>query len=344
MKVNLRQAIVISLILTAFHLVPALHEWAQLGFPRDKVLLISVPIWLTFFNVGPFWVYYGLTQHSWFANQGKWLRCLGYILLMILGAHVVSRVMPLAFPHWQLDVFNQVFSGVLWGIFQFTLWEFYCIQQRLEQEKFLRKQVELNNLSNQLNPHFLFNGLNTISSLMLSEVEKADSVLHKFADLLRYALDKKDGLIDLQSEVEICQFYLDIEQERFGDNLKVDWQINTDMQGHQIPPLILQPLLENALKHAGARPLEITIVISSDAKSLYIEILDNGKGFPEDVLNGAQYGTGLKLVKERLALLDLGTLTLKNIHGALKNTQGNSDNTLGALQQLSIQNNHKKMS
>lgn len=318
MKLNLKKGILLSLILAAFHIIPAIQDWVKVGLPNDNVLLISVPIWLTFFFVGPFWVYYFLNNTPPIKRQNKIVRGLLYVVLMSIGARIVAELHFIAFPYWEFDTFNQMFSALIWGIFFFTLWEFYCLQYRLEQERFLRKQVELNNLTNQLNPHFLFNGLNTISSLMLHNVDKADNVLHKFADILRYSLDKKDALIDLQTEIEICQFYLDVEKERFGENLCVTWQIGSVLSKYKVPPLLFQPLLENVLKHAAVKPLRLHISLKSAGEQLEITIRDNGVGFSPEILEDQGFGTGLQLVYERLSLLNLGTLNLYNDGGAVQ--------------------------
>lgn len=317
MKLDLRQSVLISAFLGVLYLLPAINEWIQVGMPSDNVLLISTPIWLTFFYVGPFWLYYFCQRQEPFRRWHITFRGAVFVGFMWAGIYLVNYFHKWFFPHFDILSFERFFSAVLWGGFFFVLWESLILYQRYNREKALREQMQLLHLNNQLNPHFLFNSLNTISALIFENQEKADDVLHKFADILRYAIDVKDALIDLKTEIEISKFYLDVEKARFGDNLQVTWEIATDLEGINVPPLLMQPIIENSLKHASIRPLKIKISLYKKQERLCIDIQDNGQGYPTDILDDLNRGLGLKLIHERLAILKLGNLNLRNVNGAL---------------------------
>ena len=170
-------------------------------------------------------------------------------------------------------------------------------------------QAQLKMLRYQLNPHFLFNTLNAISTLILVEENKtANSMVTKLSEFLRYSLDK-DPLkkVSLQTEIQALQLYLAIEQVRFEDRLQLDFQINDDCQAALVPSMILQPLAENAIKHAIAvqeQGGKITISVQRFANDLLIEVADNGPG--ADIINGnlhRESGVGLVNTRERLQAL-----------------------------------------
>ena len=170
-------------------------------------------------------------------------------------------------------------------------------------------QAQLKMLRYQLNPHFLFNTLNAISTLILVEENKiANSMVTKLSEFLRYSLDKDPmKKVSLQTEIQALQLYLAIEQVRFEDRLELDFQINDDCQAALVPSMILQPLAENAIKHAIAvqeQGGKITISVQRFANDLLIEVADNGPG--ADIINGnlhRESGVGLVNTRERLQAL-----------------------------------------
>src|SRR5207344_3324773 len=114
-------------------------------------------------------------------------------------------------------------------------------------------EAQLQALQRQLHPHFLFNTLNAISALMHRDVEAADQMLSRLSDLLRMALDQRGSQeVALKDELEFLQKYLEIEQTRFGERLSVDFAIEPQTLDAQVPNLILQPLVENSVRHAVA--------------------------------------------------------------------------------------------
>lgn len=163
-------------------------------------------------------------------------------------------------------------------------------------------RFRLHVLQQQLQPHFLFNALHTISALMAEDVVVARRVLAQLGDLLRTALDRMDEQdIALEQEIDFLRGYVDIQMARFGDRLSVEWVIDDEARSVSVPNMILQPCLENAIQH-GIEPLEgggsVTVAAHVSGTSLRIEIRDNGRGAVGE--NANVPGRGLQNVRDRL--------------------------------------------
>lgn len=169
------------------------------------------------------------------------------------------------------------------------------------------RQAELSALRNQLKPHFLFNTLNTISSLIDQDTKKAQKVLSKIAHLLRTNLDhSKKEKISLEEELEVIQDYLEIESERFNDRLKVIYTIDENVELALVPNLILQPLVENSIKHGVHKTSEkITVHISAKANEsrLTLSVIDDGPSSTATKANQGVEGVGISNIRNRLSLL-----------------------------------------
>jgi signal transduction histidine kinase len=168
-------------------------------------------------------------------------------------------------------------------------------------------EAQLQALQRQLHPHFLFNTLNAISALMHRDVEAADQMLAKLSDLLRMALDQRGGQeVSLKDELEFLQKYLEIEQARFGDRLTVAFDIAPETLDAQVPNLLLQPLVENSIRHAVAvriEPGRIDIRSRQLGESLELVVSDNGPGMPPSRVTSAGKGVGLANTRSRLERL-----------------------------------------
>ena len=158
----------------------------------------------------------------------------------------------------------------------------------------------------QLNPHFLFNSLNTISFFCREKPERARELILSLSTYFRNTLQNKDLFIPLSKELEHVKAYLDLEKARFEDSLQIEFDLCTDLDCF-VPPLIIQPIVENAVKHgAMKRPLgQVKIQTQSQNKQIVISISDNGPGIPLDVLanldtNLSSQGLGLSNVQKRL--------------------------------------------
>ncbi len=168
-------------------------------------------------------------------------------------------------------------------------------------------QTELRMLKMQLQPHFLFNTLNAITSLMHTDVAQAERTVLTLSDLLRRTLAASGQQeVRLEDEIAFLERYLQIEQTRFRGRLRVTWTIAPDTRPLLVPNLLLQPLAENAIKHVVARRSSgghITISVRRDDASLVIEIADDGPGLPPGAADFADSGVGLPATRARLAHL-----------------------------------------
>ena len=167
--------------------------------------------------------------------------------------------------------------------------------------------ARLQALTGRLQPHFLFNTLHSISSLMLTDVGKADRMMTRLSDLLRMSLD--DGgmqITTVKNEIEFVAGYLEIEKMRFEDRLKIIFDVSPDTLEAEIPHLLLQPLVENALRHGISRTAgrgEIQIRVNAEDKYLNVRVIDNGAG--PAMAHREQFGTGLGLSTTRGRLRSL---------------------------------------
>ena len=167
----------------------------------------------------------------------------------------------------------------------------------------LVKETELKMLRSQINPHFLFNSLNSISSLTITDPEKARDMVIKLSEFMRYALSKKDEQpVSLRSELENLRLYLDIEKVRFGDRLSTEENFDEKCLEIKMPVMILQPLYENAIKHGVYESTE-SVRILTQAKTIdgHIEITISNNYDPAPSSRRGT-GTGLINVARRLEL------------------------------------------
>jgi signal transduction histidine kinase len=168
-------------------------------------------------------------------------------------------------------------------------------------------EAQLQNLRLQLQPHFLFNALNTISSVMHEDISRADTMLAQLSDLLRRTLQLSHSqVIPLQEELSLLRLYIAIMEERFGNELEVGFEIDPNLSGVLVPQLILQPLVENAIRYArGAHSskLDIHILASQDQSDLMLRVRDNGPGIPDLENKRWRKGIGLSNTEQRLASL-----------------------------------------
>jgi two-component system, LytTR family, sensor kinase len=165
-------------------------------------------------------------------------------------------------------------------------------------------QAQLRALKMQLHPHFLFNTLHSISSLVLEDPPKANSMIARLGDFLRLTMENSEQqLVTLQEETEFLRCYLDIEQVRFGDRLTVAFQLEPQTLSAQVPHLILQPVVENAIQHAiapRAAQGRITIEAKRLNSLLRVAISDNGPGISSTVNLLEKKCVGLTNVRTRL--------------------------------------------
>jgi LytS/YehU family sensor histidine kinase len=158
----------------------------------------------------------------------------------------------------------------------------------------------------QLNPHFLFNTLNSISTLvLLKQTERANAMLARLSSFLRYTLvNEPAGKVTLAQEVETLKLYLEIEKMRFEDRLRPHFRIEPETIGARLPSLLLQPLIENAIKYAvtpAENGADIWITASREGQAVRIEVADNGNDDGAEVAASPSTGVGLANIRDRLS-------------------------------------------
>ena len=184
------------------------------------------------------------------------------------------------------------------------IWNTARIEHRLEEQEKLLLAAKIEALASQINPHFLFNTLASISSLVRTQPDTARMLISKLSGLLRRLMRSTDHFVTLSEELESIDEYLDIEVVRFGPQLRVDKEISPSTLDVIVPSMILQPLVENSIKHGLARKVgggRITIRTMLRDGHAVIEVHDDGLGMSEERLGGAMSGgIGLSNVNERL--------------------------------------------
>lgn len=178
---------------------------------------------------------------------------------------------------------------------------------RHEALKRLLSEAELRALQSQINPHFLFNALNTVYGTIDRTSQQARRMVLNLAEILRYALQTDRQFIQLNEELKIVRAYLEIEKLRLGDRLEVAWSVTEASGSALIPVLSIQPLVENAIKHGISVKREkgtVRIVAEQRSTELYVAVEDTGAGFqPESALRDSnRTGVGLDNVRQRLKL------------------------------------------
>jgi signal transduction histidine kinase len=176
-------------------------------------------------------------------------------------------------------------------------------ERQEEQLRVLATEAELKALKAQINPHFLFNTLNTIAQLIHTDSAQAEATVERLAEMFRYVLAGSErGLVSLEEELAFVDNYLEIEQARFGERLRITREIAPKALDMPVPSLILQPLVENAVQHGRAvdGSVKLTIRIQPHSDEVLIAIADQGPGMPQDHRMDAGQGVGLRNVDERL--------------------------------------------
>ena len=195
------------------------------------------------------------------------------------------------------------------------IWNTARIEHRLHEQEKLLLAAKIEALKSQINPHFLFNTLTSISSLIRSQPDTARMLIVKLSGLLRRLLKSHQHFVTLREELESIDEYLDIEVVRFGPKLRVHKEIGADTLDVIVPSMILQPLVENSIKHGLSRKLgagSITIRSRRENGRAVIEVEDDGIGFVMDRLDQPMSnGIGLANVRERLSVIYGATYQLK---------------------------------
>ncbi|MGA8439030.1 MAG: histidine kinase [Candidatus Sulfotelmatobacter sp.] len=225
-----------------------------------------------------------------------------------------------------LWVFGAIYAASVTAIgIELKVFNSVRIQIKLEEQERLLLHARMEALQNQINPHFLFNTLNSISSLVRFDPDTAREVISKLATILRRLLNSTDSFVPLREEVEFIDNYLDIEVVRFGkDKLRVVKELAPDSLDVMVPSMLLQPLLENSIKHGLASKVEggsIHLRSRLSGSGLIIEVEDDGVGMgatqSPDAGSTRGAGIGITNISERLQVLygDTARMTIDSHEG-----------------------------
>jgi two-component system sensor histidine kinase AlgZ len=267
---NVRAILVLIMVSEGLVTALILTESGLVGFQWERFAAISYFVqWVALLSVAL------LCQSRKFMARLAlpWAVCWAMLLLVSVCfavSCVAEYLMP--FPlsgnqvNWLWIVRNMLISAIFGGM---ALRYFYVQSQwRLKSQAELHSRLQA--LQARIRPHFFFNSLNTVASLITIDPDKAENMLVDLSSLFRVVLKDQDAQVDLAAEIELGRRYLNIEQQRLGDRLRLEWQLPDDIPNIQVPQLLLQPLLENSIYH-GIQPLidggKITISLSMIANN-----------------------------------------------------------------------------
>jgi two-component system LytT family sensor kinase len=235
--------------------------------------------------------------------------CIGLELGRVALVHATKLKWLFAIdPNWDWWLGLVVIATLMSVAAPLKIWNNTRIEMNLERHQQLLLKARMDALSSQINPHFLFNTLNTVSALIRIDPDSARGVVLKLSNILRRLLRKHETFVPLSEELQFIDDYLDIEVARFGrDNLEIVKQLGEETLEAFVPSMLLQPIVENCLKHGLAPKLgggKIQLRTATRDGRLHIEIEDNGVGISEEKMPHVYVeGIGLSNVRERLHVL-----------------------------------------
>lgn len=244
---------------------------------------------------------------------------LSFALVILFSEFLRWSVWTVFTPHQIFSLYTQV-DAPMWvdhcAIFATTLfatalplkiWNATRNEKKLEAQQKLLNEARLSALTRQINPHFLFNTLNSVSSLIRTNPDQARTVVYKLSNILRRLLRKQENLNPLREEMEFIEDYLSIEMVRFGAKLRFEKEIDPEAVNWPVPSMILQPIVENSIRHGLSGKIDggfIRIRGSLTGERLLLTIEDDGEGIPEGKLATLfEQGIGVNNVNERLKVL-----------------------------------------
>jgi two-component system LytT family sensor kinase len=307
--------------------VPAVFHHEYLALPFNLVLGCAAGVLGTFVEPEEVWSFtpfIDLSLYRWVRRNLRQPRVDRQFLLLFLIAvmemlrdwiaHVYShphRLFALLASQMWVQVFVWIAAPIDVGI-ALKVWNTLRLEMKLEEQKRLLLEARLDALQRQINPHFLFNTLNSIASLVRMKPEMARTMTVKLANILRALLKDHDTYVPLREELSFTDDYLDIEVVRFGaDKLRVEKEIDPGTLSVLVPSILLQPLIENSIKH-GLEPRlnggTVTLRSRLEGNRVLIEVADDGVGMGNRPAAGMRSSTGgagigMKNVQERLEVL-----------------------------------------
>jgi len=231
----------------------------------------------------------------WFARQLAWLPVYWVTFVPVAFGirHAIYGMAGQVYTHtpWpetflyediKMTVYFSIFTTIMFGVLSYHAMQNEKL--RVERANAAMREAQLLTLTQQMQPHFLFNALNTISSLMHSDVARADAMLIQLADVLRATLDVSgQHSVSLEVELRLLRGYAALMSERFSDRVSIDWRVDEALLNAQVPVMSMQPLLENIFKHTVEKRRQttaITIAVLRDGDAVVLRLEDDGGTLP----------------------------------------------------------------
>ena len=303
---------IISALLTAvfsFVYVPPDHV--------DVLTSLSISLlWFVFFYLAPLWVSGYIVFRIRKSQKSHFLLEFAILFLAVTSGHfIMSLLFETLFNDATVPFADTLIIALYWAVIMYSLGRTYEYSKMLFASKIMIRNAKAEALRYQLNPHLLFNSINTISSLIHTSPQKADSILHDLAALLRFSLDLSNSeFVPVATELDLLKRYGNLEKARFGEHLTLAIKADPDCLNCLIPPLTIQPLVENAIKHNSKdAPLEIQVRVKQMGNTLQVVVSDNGRGFPETFLQQRKSkGIALDNISRQLAAIPHSSLDFMN--------------------------------
>jgi two-component system, LytTR family, sensor kinase len=314
-------------VATAFGIFSGLQAYNYITLFTDRkqpfhiLLALNITYWYAWAVLVPGMVWmarrYRFGRHTWKRAAAKHVGgvivfTLAHALLWVTCRVFIMKVLADREISWTMHFQELFFLNFDWEMM--TYWAVVGLSHafdfhRESQERELTAaqlrtrlaEANLQALQRQLHPHFLFNTLNTISALMHRDTQAADAMLERLGDLLRLTLDRIGTQhVSLKDELDFLRKYLEIEKTRFGERLHVHIEVDLDTLDAKVPNLVLQPIVENALRHGIGPKIgggRVDISARRDGDDLWLEVRDNGVGLTTDAFHN---GVGLTNTRSRL--------------------------------------------
>ncbi|MCW0482624.1 sensor histidine kinase [Gaoshiqia sediminis] len=289
--------------------------WNNMGM--EASLLESVHLFLLYPILGAsIWYlirYNGLNENDWLWNVMFHLVAASILnaIWLYMGFIAVGMVNEIYLDNFYKALPSNILAGYLmyagYVVFFYALGYYDSLKEKIKREaelKSLVRDAELNALKSQINPHFLFNSLNSISSLTISNPQKAQEMVINLSAFMRYSLQhNRDETVSLLEELENIKLYLGIEKVRFGKKLLPVFEVEEACLQARIPNMILQPLFENAIKYGVYEATSpVSIRVSCRPEQAYFHLTIENDYDPESVKNKGE-GIGLRNIRQRLELI-----------------------------------------
>ncbi len=308
--------------------VPAVLHHEYLALPVNLLAAGVAGVYRRFVDAEDVWsfspmidlsIYHWVTRNLRRPQLDRQILLLVLITMMEFGASLLGWVYPRRYfglhsGSWAVEMTICATAPVVVGI-PLKIWNAIRIEQKLEEQARLLLEARLDALQRQINPHFLFNTLNSITSLVRSQPELAREMILKLANILRVLLKDREAFVPFREELAFTDDYLAIEVVRFGDKLRVVKEIAEETLQVVVPGMLLQPLLENSIKHGlepriGGGTVTLRSRITEQGE-LVVEVEDDGVGMAPEVEGASPVsglvrpgaGIGMRNVRERMAVL-----------------------------------------